>query len=70
MKLGNLQRAAELAADIPALREARTILSQEGASLMASRGGERAVLPRELHANVIAVINATINRLEEEAKTL
>ena len=70
MKLGNLQRASALAADIPALRQARSFLAKPDARIVVRLDGQEVELPREVHANSIAIINAAINRLEEEVRTL
>lgn len=72
MNIKNLERAAEIADELPRLENARHILSeQEGASIeVTGNGGEYETIPTSVKMNVINVLNIEINHLKEELKTL
>ena len=65
MKITNLERAAQIARDLPILEAIRKDLSG-GTDVII---GER-LLPRCVHHNLIAIINSEINRLRDEVKQL
>lgn len=68
--MSNLQRAGELAEMIPTLRQARSLLSADGATVTVRKGQEEVLLPRAVTPNIIAIINAELNRATEEVARL
>lgn len=77
MNIKNLERAREIAEQLPALEEARNLLSQEDTHIQvvaAPKQGcsqpKSVTIPHNTNYNVMSVINAEINRLKEEAKGL
>ena len=73
MNIKNLERAREIAEQLPALEDARTILSSCKAVVMVSTDGKEmnsVTLPRNVNYNIVTVLNAEINRLKEETKGL
>lgn len=70
MKLSNLKRAAEIADYLPDLKQARSALSRNEADVIITMGETHTELPHILHPNLIAIINAEINRTEKEVGTL
>lgn len=71
MEIKNLQRAKELAVEMPAVDEARKALSREGAVLrIVTIKGEIINLPASLNMNIIHVLNCEYERLREEAARL
>ena len=77
MNIKNLQRAAEIAEQLPALEEARKLLLQQDTHVhvvAAPKQGcsqpTKIVLPHITNYNVVTVLNAEINRLKEEAQKL
>ena len=71
MNIKNLERAKEIAEQLPALEEARSILSDTGnARVFVGKNTVDVELPKNVNYNIITVLNAEINRLKEEAKTL
>lgn len=72
MKMSNLQRAADIADALPRLKEARALLSRADTLIRVEDmgAGVAVKLPRDTYANVIAIINATINRMEKEVTEL
>ena len=65
MKPQNLERAGQIARELPVLKMIRKDLSQGKEVIV----GER-VLPRCVVSNLIAAVNAEINRMEKEIETL
>ena len=67
----NLQRAKEIAEQLPALEEARSILSDtEAARICVGKNTMDVELPTSVNFNILGVINAEINKLKEETKEL
>ncbi len=71
MNIKNLERAREIAEQLPALEEARTILSDTAAArICVGKNTMDVELPTSVNYNILGVLNAEINRLKEEAKDL
>ena len=77
MNIKNLERAKEIAEQLPALEQARSLLSQQntyiqvvGEPKQGCSQPTRVTLPHITNYNVVTVLNAEINRLKEEAKGL
>lgn len=67
----NLQRAKEIAEQLPALEEARKILSDApNARVCVGKNTMDVELPTSVNFNLLGVVNAEINRLKEETKEL
>ena len=65
MKFANLERAAQIARDLPALEAIRSDLSADADVII----GER-ILPRCVYHNLIAAVNAEINLMRKEVEQL
>ncbi len=70
MNIKNLERAKEIAEQLPALEEARRILSTGNGRVFAGQNTVDVELPKCINMNVIAAINAEINKLKEETANL
>ena len=71
MNIKNLERAAEISRQLPALEEARRLLSGDGAYVIIIKDGkEELPLPKSFKFNVLSQLNADINRMKEEVKGL
>lgn len=73
MNQKNLQRAREIAEQLPALEDARSIVAGTDAVVIISRDGTVAnavSLPHGINYNVANILNAEINRLKQEIKEL
>jgi len=66
----NLERIAEIARDLPALEEARSMLSQAECEVMVTDQSTNVTLPHSLKMNIINAVNVEINSLKEELKQL
>lgn len=68
MDIKNLQRAAEIAEQLPVIDEARKALSQEDAQLrVITREGKILTIPKGVRYNVIRALNAEYEILRKEA---
>ena len=65
MRITNLERAAQIAREMPCLEQIRKDLSNNMDVVV----GER-VLPRSVIPNLMAAVNAEINRLRKEVEDL
>ena len=71
MKFSNLQRAAEIAAMLPDLEEARKALSDDTASLVVIHKGKSLPLPTApMRHNLLNLLNVEINRMRKEVDEL
>lgn len=66
----NLERIAEIARDLPALEDARSMLSQAECEVMVTDQSTNVTLPHSLKMNIINAVNVEINSLKEELKQL
>lgn len=68
MDIKNLQRAAEIAEQLPVIDEARKALSQEDAQLrVITPEGKVLTIPKGVRYNVIRALNAEYEILRKEA---
>lgn len=68
MDIKNLQRAAEIAEQLPVIDEARKALSLEDAQLrVITREGRVLTIPKGVRYNVIRALNAEYEILRKEA---
>ena len=65
MKFANLERAAQIGRDLPQLEAIRKELSANAEVFVGDR-----LLPRCVYHNLMAIINAEINRMRKEVETL
>lgn len=65
MKIANLERAAQIARDLPTLDAIRTDLSKDVDVMVGDR-----ILPRCVYHNLIAAVNAEINLMRKEVEQL
>lgn len=70
MKIQNLQRAKQIAEELPNLEHARKLLSKEEAYIIVSCNSDSVKLPSGINLNVINILNLTINSLKDEVQTL
>lgn len=72
MEIKNLDRAAQIADELPRLEKARKMLSEMGDTTKVEVVDiETTVeLPHSMNFNISSVLNMEINRLKEEAKKL
>lgn len=71
MNRKNLQRAGEIAEELPQLTEARSLLSEDNATIcVISAKGKTIPLPHSIRWNIIQTINVAINKLDSEIATL
>ena len=71
MNVKNLERAGEIAKQLPVLEEARKALSNQATLVrIVPPQGKTIDLPHNTMYNILSVINAEINRLKEEVATL
>lgn len=71
MEIKNLDRAAQIADELPRLEKARKMLSEMGDTTRVEVVDiETVELPHSMNFNIISVINMEINSLKEEAKKL
>ena len=71
MNIKNLERAREIAEQLPPLEEARRILSHtDAARCFIGKNTVDVELPKNVNYNILTVINAEINRLKEETMKL
>ena len=71
MNRKNLQRAGEIAEELPQLTEARSLLSEENTTIcVTSSNGKTVPLPHSIRWNIIQTINVAINKLDSEIATL
>lgn len=73
MEIKNLERAAQIADELPRLEKARKMLSEMGDTTKVKVVVEDidcVELPHSMNFDVISVLNMQINSLKEEAKKL
>ncbi|MDO5526758.1 MAG: hypothetical protein Q4F85_11825 [Prevotella sp.] len=77
MNIKNLERAKEISEQLPALEQARSLLSKSETAIqiidVECKNGDwptRVTLPNSITYNVIAVLNVEINKLKEEIAKL
>ena len=71
MNVSNLQRAKELAEQLPTLDKARKALSDEKTTMrLVTEKGEIITVPASVRMNIINVLNCEYERLREEVKRL
>ena len=71
MEIKNLDRAAQIADELPRLEKARKMLSEMGDTTRVEVVDiETVELPHSMNFNIFSVLNMEINRLKEEAKKL
>lgn len=71
MEIKNLDRAAQIADELPRLEKARKMLSEMGYTTRVEVVNiETVKLPHSINFNIISVLNMEINSLKEEAKKL
>ena len=77
MNIKNLERAAQIAEQLPLLEEARKILSDTIRSKVIVEGrtektcsAPTVVLPKTVNYNILTVLNSEINRMKDEIKNL
>jgi hypothetical protein len=71
MNIKNLERAGQIAAELPVLEEARKAMSDESSEVEVTNNGcAVAVLPKRVNYNIVGILNSEINRLKEELKEL
>ena len=70
MNIKNLERAAQIAEQLPLLERARNILSKSDSSVGVLGTEERVVLPHTINYNVLSAVNAEINLLKKEVGEL
>lgn len=71
MEIKNLDRAAQIADELPRLEKARKMLSEMGYTTRVEVVNiETVKLPYSMNFNIISVLNMEINSLKEEAKKL
>ena len=70
MKISNLERAATIQRELPALKDAKTLLSSEASYILACQGGHQIELPRCIIPHLLRAIHYEINNLEKEVASL
>lgn len=77
MNIKNLERAKEISEQLPALEQARSLLSKSGTTIQVIGAPKQGcnqptsvTLPHSTNYNIIAVLNAEINRLKDEITKL
>lgn len=70
MNINNLERAKEIAIDMPILNEARKMLSDQESRIQIVLHEKTVTIPQKLVYNVINVLNCEYERLREEVKKL
>lgn len=77
MNIKNLERAKEISGQLPALEQARSLLSKSGTTIqvigapqLGSSHQESVKLPKSTSYNILAVLNSEINLLKEEVENL
>ena len=71
MEIKNLERAAQIADELPRLEKARKMLSEMGdTTKVMVEDIDTVELPHSMNFNIISVLNMEINSLKEEAKKL
>lgn len=71
MEIKNLDRAAQIADELPRLEKARKMLSKMGETTRVKIEDIDSVeLPHSMNLSIISVLNIEINSLKEEAKKL
>lgn len=71
MNISNLQRAAQLAQEIPDIDEARKALASDKSVVkVVTSKGEIINIPNSVRMNIINVLNCEYERLREEVKKL
>ena len=71
MNISNLQRAAQLAKELPDIDSARKALASESATVkVVTVKGEIIPIPDSVRLNIINVLNCEYERLREEVKRL
>ena len=71
MNISNLQRAAEIAEQLPALDKARKALADAATTMrLETAAGDVVTLPQSVRHNVLNIINCEYERLREEARSL
>lgn len=70
MQFKNLERAGEIAHDLPLFTEARKMLSSPDAAVVVKCGGQEVALPSCVNMNVLNYINLEINTLRKEVDGL
>ena len=71
MNISNLQRAAQLAQELPNIDQARKALSDETAAIkVVTNKGEIIPIPSSVRMNIINILNCEYERLREEVRRL
>lgn len=71
MEIKNLERAAQIADELPRLEKARKMLSEMGdTTKVVVEDIDTVELPHSMNLSIISVLNIEINSLKEEAKKL
>ena len=71
MEIKNLERAAQIADELPRLEKARKMLSEMGdTTKVVVEDIDTVELPHSMNFNINSVLNMEINSLKEEAKKL
>ena len=71
MNISNLQRAAQLAQELPNIDQARKALADDKAAVkVVTSKGEIINIPDSVRINVINILNCEYERLREEIKRL
>lgn len=70
MNRKNLTRAGEIAEQLPVLTEARSLLSEEDATIQVVASKKTIQLPTTVRWNILQSINVEINKLDKEIETL
>ena len=71
MNISNLQRAAQLAQDIPDIDEARKALASDKSVVeVVTSKGEIINIPNSVRMNIINVLDCEYERLREEVRKL
>ena len=71
MEIKNLERAAQIADELPRLEKASKMLSAMGdTTKVVVEDIDTVELPHSMNFNIISVLNMEINSLKEEAKKL
>ena len=70
MQYKNLERAGEIARDLPLLQEARRYLSHPDGVVVVRCDEDEMELPRCVNMNVVNAINLVVNSLRKEVEDL
>lgn len=70
MEIKNIERAKELIPEMEALKEAKSLLSDESSDVVVINGETEVVLPDTLRMNILNVINCEYERVRKEIREL